>query len=276
MNDGSSQARLGVVIPTRNAAATLGWTLRSLSSQERAMVDVVVVDSDSTDATIAICDEWHLARLRVPPGNMYTAVNAGMRALATPWLTYLNGDDLVYADGYARLLARGESRTLDVVYGDADFIDGTGRLLYSQAALGPRLARALLASGRMPFAQPAAVFRREVFERLHGFDDRFRHIADYDFYARAAAAGFRLGKVPAPPVAAFRILATQLSTVQEGLVDEEKRRRRRQCGRIRYPARVGLSAIWKARNAANTLAWIARSWRRRASRLAGRGPAANA
>jgi glycosyltransferase involved in cell wall biosynthesis len=249
---------IGVVVPTRNSAATLDWTLLSLMSQQRVRPSVVVVDSQSSDATLSICRGWHVPTLSSPPGNMYRAINDGMRSLTgCAWLTYLNSDDLASADGYARLIEHGEKRTLDVVYGNGDFVDQRGTFLFSQASFRPALVRRQLAAGTMPFMQPAAVFRREVFEQLRGFDERFTQIADYDFFARAAAAGFRYGNTPGRAVAAFRVHDRQMSTIQKAIADREKAIRRRECGRYRRFARMGLSAIWKVRNTANYLGWIA-------------------
>ena len=246
---------LGVVVPTRNSAATLEWTMLSLASQQPVHPRIVVVDSESTDRTIEICRQWGVPTLSSPPGNMYRAINVGMRALADcAWLTYLNSDDLACPNGYARLVERGEREGLDVVYGNGDFVDEHGSLMFSPASFGPAVARRQLAVGTMPFMQPAAVFRREVFERLGGFDERFRMIADYDFFARASAAGCRFGHEGGRAVAAFRVHDRQISTVEKSAVDDEKAIRRRECGRYRQFTRMGLSVLWKARNTTNYLA----------------------
>ncbi len=250
--------RLGVVVPTRNSAATLDSTLLSLMSQERVQPEVVVVDSDSRDGTIEICRRWAVRALSTPPGNMYRAINEGMRALAgCSWLGYLNSDDLAASDGYARLLEHGVREGVDVVYGNGDFVDGRGAFIVSQATFGPGIVRRQLAAGTMPFMQPAAVFRREVFEALGGFDERCTHIADYDFYARAAAAGFRFARTGGRAVAAFRVHDRQMSTVQKAVADREKAIRRLECGRYRKFERMGWSVLWKVRNAANMLAPLA-------------------
>ncbi|MGE5357846.1 MAG: glycosyltransferase [Bacteroidales bacterium] len=249
-------AALGVVIPTRNSAATLESTLLSLASQRGVTISVIVADSQSTDGTLEICRRWGLRSVDVPPGNMYRAINAGMRLLATPWLTYLNSDDLAYADGYARLVALGEQRGLDIVYGHGEFLDARGHFVRRQASFGPALVRRQLAAGTMPFLQPAAIFRHQVYWHLGGFDERYTHIADYDFYARAAAARLEFGRVAGGPVAAFRVHGSQLSAAQKPVADAEKRRRRRQCGRYQWLARRGLSTIWKARNVLNSLAAV--------------------
>ena len=269
---------IGVVVPTRNSAATLDWTLLSLTSQQRVRPTVVVVDSESSDATLSICRRWRVPALSSPPGNMYRAINDGLRGLTgCAWLTYLNSDDLACGDGYARLIEEGQSHACDVVYGNGDFVDERGALLFSQASFGPALVRQQLASGTMPFVQPAAVFRREVFEQLHGFDERFTQIADYDFFARAAAAGFRFGHTPGRAVAAFRIHDRQMSTTRKAIVDGEKALRRRECGRYRHVARMGLSAIWKVRNTVNYLGWMAQRAEGRLRRASiGRSPKSDA
>ena len=152
------------------------------------------------------------------------------------------------------------------MYGNGDFVDARGAFLFSQASFGPLIVRRQLAAGTMPFVQPAAVFRRDVFGRLDGFDERFKDIADYDFFARAAAAGFRFGKTPGRPVAAFRVHHRQMSTVQQALVEDEQVTRRRECGWLRQYLRMGLSAAWKVRNAFNYLASVAHATERTPTR----------
>ncbi len=261
---------LVVVVPTRNSAATLEATLLSLASQQRVRLTAVVVDSDSADLTLDICRRWGVRTLPSPPGNMYRAINEGMRALeGCPWLAYVNSDDLIHADGYARLVEHGERAGFDVVYGNGDFVDEAGAFIFSQASFGPAVVRQQLAAGTMPFVQPAAIFRRAVFDRLGGFDERFPHIADYDFFARAAGAGFRFGRVRRGSIAAFRVHDRQLSTVHKAVVDREKAVRRAECGRGRRYLRMGLSAMWKVRNTFNYLAWAARSVEARLTRPVG-------
>jgi GT2 family glycosyltransferase len=202
---------------------------------------------------------------------MYRAINAGMRALRAPWLAYLNSDDLVYSDGYARLIEAATAGTADIAYGDGDFVDAGGGFIRSQASFGPALVRWQLGAGTMPFVQPASAFRREIFERLGGFDQRFTCVADYDFFARAAAAGYRFAKATGGPVAAFRVHEGQLSTAQQQTVRREQRLRRRECGRGRAVARRGLSALWKIRNTVNSLTGLAHAGRASESAAASAG-----
>ena len=203
---------LAVVVPTLNSAETLDWTLLSLSRlAAKCRLEVVVADSFSTDATARICARWGVRIVQVERGNMYRAINAGIGTTRARRVTYVNSDDLVYADGYRELLRRGDREEADVMYGSADFIDREGRHLHSLEAAESSAIGALLRSMVLPFAQPATVYTREVFAALNGFDESYRYAADFDFFCRAWLAGRRFARVRMP-VAAFRLSPGQLSS----------------------------------------------------------------
>ena len=93
-----NKLEIGVVVRTFNSAETLEWTLLALENQEDCSVKIVVVDSGSSDDTLEICARHKLRTEYEPPGNMYRAINVGMRLLDTEWITYLNSDDIVYRE----------------------------------------------------------------------------------------------------------------------------------------------------------------------------------
>jgi glycosyltransferase involved in cell wall biosynthesis len=70
---------IGVVVPTFNSAETLEWTVLALKKQEGCRVNIVVVDSGSSDDTLEICARHKLRTEYEPPGNMYRAIKVGMR-----------------------------------------------------------------------------------------------------------------------------------------------------------------------------------------------------
>jgi glycosyltransferase involved in cell wall biosynthesis len=202
------------VVPTLNSAATLEWTLCSLRSQRDITVQVLVADSGSEDRTLDICKSWGVDTIYVPPGNMYRAINEGLRQIDAEWLTYLNSDDLVYPESYARLVTLGEQQHASVAYGDCDFIDYEGRFLYTIKSSQPCRLRGMFLRDRLGFKQAAAVFRKTTFNEVGGFDERYRLIADYDFFYRLAFSGDAFAYVQRPAVAAFRVHARQLSESQ--------------------------------------------------------------
>lgn len=200
---------LTIAIPALNAEATIGATLESLRAL-RDVAEIFVIDSASTDATVAIAEQHGCRVLEVPAGNLYAAVNAGLFAGNAEWVTYINADDLLYAESIQQRVEVA-SRDSDILYGSVDFIDGDGRFLRSwrparEAALLP-----LYRAGFSPMLQQGTLIRRELFQKLGGFSTKYRYVADADFWFRAleAGAGFRYDG-PAT-VAAFRLHGAQIT-----------------------------------------------------------------
>lgn len=215
------KADIGIVVPTLNSAATLDWTLCCLRHQRDTAVELIVADSGSNDGTLEICEKWGVPTLQVPAGNMYRAINEGLRQLNTDWMTYLNSDDVVYPYSYARLLARAKSEGAAAVYGDCDFMDFEGRFLYALRSAPPALLLGLFQCGVGGFAQPAVMFSATAFRELGGFDERFRLISDFDFFSRMSFGRYAFARLERPAVASFRRHAGQLSTSQAEAMKQE-------------------------------------------------------
>jgi glycosyltransferase len=205
--------KLTIVTPTLNCRSTLLQTLESVRPLCARGAAHIVVDSGSTDGTIDLAKESGVEIKTFPKGNMYAAINAGMEGNDAEWLTYINGDDLLYADAVIDALD-GVSSSVDVIYGNIDYIDDVGRFLFSWRSPAPsRLWRIMAAYSAVP--QQGTLFRRRVLDRLGGFDTNFRYSADYDFWARALAAGFRFERYSRKTLAAFRLMPTQLSQAKK-------------------------------------------------------------
>jgi glycosyltransferase involved in cell wall biosynthesis len=201
---------LTVVVPTLNSEATLDATLASLTADSR--IRVIVADSFSSDRTSEICKRWNVEMIEVPAGNMYQAINAGLRLASTDWVAYVNSDDWVFTSSYVSMLDVATRGDADVVYGSADYVDMSGRFLFcTRPTRGDRIVK-LLRSGIMAFCQPAAIFRRTVFEKLDGFNEQYRSAADLDFFCRAAMANLTFQRFEPQPVAAFRLHKGQISS----------------------------------------------------------------
>jgi glycosyltransferase involved in cell wall biosynthesis len=257
------KGRISVVVPALNSAATLSWTLCSLRSQKDIAVEIVVADSGSKDGTLEICEKWGVKTIYVPPGNMYRAINTGLREMDSDWVTYLNSDDVVFPDAYARLVALGESQSASLAYGDCDFMDYEGRYLFTQRSVAARgLAGVIRVSpsfgGRTGFTQPGAVYRRSAFEELKGFDERYRLIADYDFFFRLVMAKYRVARLDRPAVAAFRLHRSQLSTRERTNLENEMALFRKSVSVNSSPGDWADVLFWRLKNSSTFLSRIMR------------------
>lgn len=212
---------ISCVIPTRNSGWSLAETLQTVTRQVQCNVRVIVVDSHSVDETLEICNRYGVEVMCEPPGNMYRAINTGLRACESEWLAYTSSDDMWYQDGMSRLIELGDRTNADVVYGVCDNVDRYGRYLHSLQPASPHLASSLFRLGVFPFSQQSALFRRGVFESLGGFDESLQLAADFDFYLRASLAGRCFAFLQGLPVSRFRIHAKQMSQERSELMRQE-------------------------------------------------------
>ncbi len=205
-----------VVVPSFNAGAYLSEALRSLAAQTYRQWECIVVDDGSSDDTAAIARRHAAAdhRFRLisqANGGSSRARNAGVAVAsdAVEYVAFLDADDIWLPDSLAVLLAN-LAGSADAVgaYGLAEYMDGAGHPVLQ--GLHPMRQRDRRRMGRLDleglgsdqpytFASlvisgtlwPSSVVlhRRDVFERVNGFDPQLRQLQDWDLYLRMSRRG---------------------------------------------------------------------------------------
>ncbi|QQO24204.1 glycosyltransferase [Bradyrhizobium diazoefficiens] len=193
----NSVALVSVVIPAKNAAAYVGETIASALAQGD-VAEVIVVDDDSTDDTVAIVRAVRDPRLRLiynDSAGVSAARNLGARYASGEWLLFLDADDRLRAGAVAALLAaaRGAPRAV-LVYGDYNTIDSEGHQIGRRGLLkrrrkpsGDVLTR--LAAGNFIVNGGIALARAETFRAIGGFDTSLKYCEDWHCWCRLAAIG---------------------------------------------------------------------------------------
>jgi glycosyltransferase involved in cell wall biosynthesis len=248
--------RFSVVIPARNAQATVGRAVRSASGSLAA--EVVVVDDGSTDAT---AQEATAAGARVVRGEgrgVAAARNAGLRAAREPWVALLDADD-EWLPGHLDGLARAIDAVPDaaVCFGAALHESADGRRLATATVSQRHATLPGLLERRLQPTTSATALRRDAALAIGGFDEGFRRgagVEDIDLWWRLAA-GHPCAVAPVPR--ARYVVHEQRDRVRtrDDLHDLAADRRR-------YVARVGerIGGRLFARAAAQSHAVMARYW----------------
>ncbi|MFN3866113.1 MAG: glycosyltransferase family A protein [Demequina sp.] len=101
-----SGARATVIVPTYNGERYLRATLDSLAAQTAGVLDVIVVDDGSEDESVAIARAHGAVTevLEQPHHGVAVARNRGLAAASTPWVGFLDQDDLWHQDRVATML----------------------------------------------------------------------------------------------------------------------------------------------------------------------------
>jgi glycosyltransferase involved in cell wall biosynthesis len=185
---------VAIIIPAYNAAAFLAEAIESALAQTHAASQVIVVDDGSTDDTTVVAGRFGDAvmLLRQPNAGVSIARNSGAAQSSAEWLLFLDADDRLRPDALQKLLSRAHEKALGCIYGQSvDFTDGSplgarfGKEHGSCAMQGAVPLGARVAFWKAPIATPgAAIIRRDVLERVEGWNPRFNTTADRDLWCR--------------------------------------------------------------------------------------------
>jgi GT2 family glycosyltransferase len=211
-------ASIVAVVPSWNSVGLLPDCLRSLRDQEIEL-EVVVVDNGSDDGTAAYLERERVQHVALPENVGFArAMNLGAVRVEAKFVLGLNADTVV-EPGTLRKLADAleadpslggvQPRILQLEEGQARGDPSSARL-YSAGQALTRDGRAFeLGAGEAQapaWLEPREIFgvcgaacllRRELFDRLGGYDESyFAFYEDVDLNVRARIAGWRFGYVP--------------------------------------------------------------------------------
>jgi glycosyltransferase involved in cell wall biosynthesis len=93
-----TMARLSIIIPTMNEAATLARTLRHVKALHPPAWEVLVVDGGSSDRTLQIAAEAGVVVLRGEQASRAIQMNQGARQATGDLLCFLHADTLIPDD----------------------------------------------------------------------------------------------------------------------------------------------------------------------------------
>jgi glycosyltransferase involved in cell wall biosynthesis len=197
---------LAVVLPFRNAAATLREAIGSLRAQTFARFECQLIDNGSTDTSIAIARATAARdpRFRVTcfDGSFVGALNRGVASSRAPLIARMDADDRAHPQRFAlQMEALSADPALTLVgclvrcFGDRPLPGGMRRYeAWLNALCEPdEIRNALFVES--PLAHPSVVFRRAAFDSAGGYRDDGGP-EDYDLWMRMLLAGGRARKVP--------------------------------------------------------------------------------
>jgi glycosyltransferase involved in cell wall biosynthesis len=191
---------IAVVVRTLGRDGRVAEALESLARQTRRDFEVVVVDMSRGRIGEALARVApRLPRLRhLTPRRRLSrpaALNAGIAAAVAPAIAILDDDNLYDPEHLDRLVSGLQSTGADYVYTGvrhATYAADGRPLACREMAIPWGFDRVIL--GNFIYATGSA-FRKAIWERVGGYDERFLVFEDWDFIIRAAQAG-RLVHLP--------------------------------------------------------------------------------
>ncbi len=190
-------AKITVIVPCWNSAATLRSTLDSLIAQDFADWEAFVIDDGSTDNTKDIIVEYCANdkrfnflqnRLKGPSSSRN---HAGLTHSHSQYLAFLDSDDLWKTNKLSRTLDCFKiDPTIDAVYSRIAFFRiSPDRPETFSTVYKRRLEPVDFLRDNPVCTMSNLVIKTDIFKRHAGFDESIVHNEDVEFLVRVTAAG---------------------------------------------------------------------------------------
>ncbi len=178
--------KVSVVVPAFNEERYIERTLKSLKRQTYRNMEIVVVDNRSEDRTAEIARKYAKV-VEEPKRGISAARNRGARECDGEVVLFIDADTVPERDFVERVAKKFRDRR---VVGACGFVESEGsapaRLVYRICS---ELVGILTAIGRPMFYGMCAAYRKEVFEKVGGFDENLETAEDIDLTMRISKYG---------------------------------------------------------------------------------------
>jgi glycosyltransferase involved in cell wall biosynthesis len=174
---------LSIITINKNNSVGLQKTIRSVINQTFSDLEYIVIDGKSTDGSVAIIQEFADSInywVSENDSGIYHAMNKALQLSSGTYCLFLNSGDYLY-----------ENSTLQTVFAKKQISD----ILYGNMLIDWN--NGSLTVGRMPqritlkhmikdtLWHPVSFIKRNLFEKLGGYDESLSIAADYDFFLKA-------------------------------------------------------------------------------------------
>lgn len=203
--------RISVIVPAYNIAPFLSRSLDSLLAQTYPNLEIVLVDDGSTDDTRQVIQEYaakyaNIKAIFQENGGVTSARLRGLEEASGDWIAFMDGDDYVEPQMYARLLKNAQDAGADISHcghrirfesGRVEYVHQSHRIRKQDHRTG---LWELLDNREVSLSLCTKLYRRELFEGLLAWmprDMRYNEdlLMNYYLFDRANSAVFE-GECP--------------------------------------------------------------------------------
>lgn len=186
--------KISLIIPAYNEEKLIEKTLVSVLAAKkkfekdlRNTLQIVVVDNNSQDRTVEICRKYDVTILFEKINNIAKVRNIGARYASGEVLCFLDADSEVSSNIF--LLIKEYMQTNKYIGGGTKFKLDRKNLIFSMIFVGSVLATHVIGlSGVLIYT------KKEYFEEIGGFNEKFYAAEDIDFVLRMREYGKKFGK----------------------------------------------------------------------------------
>lgn len=212
---------LSIITSNLNNAAGLSITLQSIVVQTFKDYELIVIDGSSKDNSMEVISRFKQLITKFvsePDTGVYNAQNKGISLSEGEYCLFLNsGDCLANEEVLSKLFDA--NRNADIFYGDLLLRKDFGSPEYRKSP--ERISKLKMLKDTL--WHPVSFIRRKLFYKFGMYDERFKIVADYEFFLRVIIK--KKVKTQYIPIAVSVFDMTGMSSIPENKKRLEKERR---------------------------------------------------
>lgn len=182
--------KISIITSCYNRVSTIRGAIESVLAQDYADIEYIIVDGASTDGSVEVIRdaiEGHEDRVKFisePDHGMYEAINKGIRMATGDYIGLVHSDDFLYSSHTISDIAKRLEKThADFLYGDGLFVNAENTDKVVRKWIGGTYRLWKVRHGWLPL-HPTCYIRRDVMEKLGGYDESYMIAADTDLLVR--------------------------------------------------------------------------------------------
>lgn len=126
--------KISVIVPVYNSIDCLERCVKSICAQTYTDLEILLIDDGSTDGTDKLCERLAAQDSRIRThhkenGGASTARNVGIRLASGEYFGFVDSDDYIDSDMYARMMEAMTEHHVPIVQISRDEVDEEGNLL---------------------------------------------------------------------------------------------------------------------------------------------------
>lgn len=188
--------KVSVIIPTYNRAKFIEAAIQSVLDQTYQDFEIILVDDGSTDETAEIIKSFPTDKLKYiyqENCGRSNARNHALRLAKGRYIAFLDSDDL-YLPGKLELQVgyMEEHPEVDMIYTSAYCMDENGNSInhHYDAKVSGWIYKYIAFFVPVTITLPTVMARREVFDKVGGFDEKMERFEDTDMWRRISKCFF--------------------------------------------------------------------------------------
>ena len=188
-----------IIIPAYNASKYIAETVQSVVNQTYSNWELIIVDDGSTDNTLKIIDaiaqtDSRIKYLTKNNSGVSDTRNKGLSIAKGEFISFLDADDIWHTNNLEEKIKFIQKDNIDVAYSNCEKIDRNSNSLNNilTGSETPLLSDILLLRGNYLTAPSGIVLKKNVLDKIGGFDTNLSNNADQDLWIRILSNNFKI------------------------------------------------------------------------------------